>query len=745
MKYNKLFHWAAILASLALSPFALTHPGPRNIQGMNRPWRPDKSLLVELALAEVSAFIPYAKAPHIPKRTVRSGGSWSTELMVVSGTEGYRYKTIHLTTFPSTGDNADDAAFVFAYTTPYDYPFIWRPLVPAYTVLSEVGYNAKCAGHISLDDDRGSVFFFGGWDYTDSEHHHGYKYTRIFNPRGNGGSLPWFTSQPDMEYKRWYPGGTRLPDGRIFISTGEDNNLYEPGIQDYGNSFQDVPELFTPPQLATNPYQGYMATMPPSAKLQMETDYPYTTISPQDGNLLFLGPHGYDLDNNNAPVGPNPKKLNLLSLTWSNYGNNPSDSVPRNAGLYAGSYCLVDGVFYKSGGFPYDFGGDAVRMACKIDLRSASPSWVSMADLPSGNVNGRGYHYMVGLADASVLVIGGSESPDINNPVATRTPLLYVPWSTDQSWQELTPYGSNDLVHGYHSVAYLMRDGRVMLSGGELRTLSPDKYTIFTPPYLDGVSESDRPTVTVGATDLIYGTIHAITSTVKTGRSIAKYTLVSLPAPTHAQDSNQRVWTLENGNNFTGTETVAVPNSWQCPPGWYMLFAIDSAGVPSWGQYVRVWDGYERVYPTGLSCIEGTIETTHPVSDLVMGDNERTNVTPALISSQYRSTIEVTATAPFNTGITAIRIKTESQRTHTGNGASQAIELYRYTGTPGWETVGSAQSVGSADGRIVYTITSGTLSRFVSTGMEMKARVKMYGSSNFTSADWDVVELGLKQ
>ena len=68
---------------------------------------------------------------------------------------------------------------------------------------------------------------------------------------------------------------------------------------------------------------------------------------------------------------------------------------------------------------------------------------------------------------------------------------------------------------------------------------------------------------------------------------IAHVSLIRSPSVTHAFDMNQRFQFL----NFTagaGKVTVTAPaNANLAPPGDYMLFLVDTNGVPSVGSFIR--------------------------------------------------------------------------------------------------------------------------------------------------------------
>ena len=135
----------------------------------------------------------------------------------------------------------------------------------------------------------------------------------------------------------------------------------------------------------------------------------------------------------------------------------------------------------------------------------------------------------------------------------------------------------------------LLPDGRVLTGGGgicgvcqQVGYLRRDQE-IFTPPYLyrrDGSGQlAARPQIGGVPSAIAYSGAFALTSL--QAATITKVGLVRLGAPTHSEDQSQRYVPL----NFSAagtTLTAAAPNNPnEAPAGHYMLFAVDSAGVPS--------------------------------------------------------------------------------------------------------------------------------------------------------------------
>lgn len=147
----------------------------------------------------------------------------------------------------------------------------------------------------------------------------------------------------------------------------------------------------------------------------------------------------------------------------------------------------------------------------------------------------------------------------------------------------LAATGPQDPPRIYHSLAMLLRDGRVLTTGGN----GQENAQIFSPPYLfqrDG-TPARRPVIGSVPTELVYGGTFQVGT--PDPAEIAQVSLLRLGAVTHEYDQNQRFVPLA----FTagpGELCVDAPASGTiAPPGDYMLFLTSSDGVPSVAEYVH--------------------------------------------------------------------------------------------------------------------------------------------------------------
>ncbi len=207
----------------------------------------------------------------------------------------------------------------------------------------------------------------------------------------------------------------------------------------------------------------------------------------------------------------------------------------------------------------------------------------------------RRQHNLTILADGNVLATGGESSAAVNIGVDLNHPVFNAELfdTTDETWRTL---GAANRVREYHSTAILLPDGRVMTGGGgicaECQRVGYLKRNVeyFEPPYLfrnDGSGEhATRPVIDSAPASASYGTSYSVTSA--QAGTIAKVGLVRLGAPTHGDDQGQRYVPATFTRSGTTLTVRAPANVNQAPPGYYMLFITDSAGVPSVAKFVKL-------------------------------------------------------------------------------------------------------------------------------------------------------------
>lgn len=110
---------------------------------------------------------------------------------------------------------------------------------------------------------------------------------------------------------------------------------------------------------------------------------------------------------------------------------------------------------------------------------------------------------------------------------------------------------------------------------------------IFTPPYLSG-GEATRPTIESTSTqDVPVG--GTLVATLGANPDDATFSLVRLSTVTHVVNTDQRRVPLTPVAREENSYTLQLPgDAGVLLPGYWYLFAISSAGVPSVAQIIKV-------------------------------------------------------------------------------------------------------------------------------------------------------------
>ena len=289
---------------------------------------------------------------------------------------------------------------------------------------------------------------------------------------------------------------------------------------------------------------------------------------------------------------------------WTTFGQR--DGIDRSYGSHA---------FYDIGKILVAGGGPSVADARVIDINGPTPQVSPTSPMAFG----RRQFNLTDLADGSVLATGGNSSGsqfvDMNAGVYPAE--LWNP--ATGNWKTLA---SMAVTRQYHSTALLLPDGRVLSAGGgvcgecdQVGYLAKNAE-IFTPPYLfkkDGSGQlAPRPTISSAPSAAGYGSQIQIGT--PDASSIQKVALVRLGSVTHDDNMEQRYVPL----NFTagsGSLSATIPaNVNVAPPGYYMLFILNAAGVPSVAKMVQLDPTISPPPPPSAPTLTGTTPSS-PAND----------------------------------------------------------------------------------------------------------------------------------
>ena len=402
----------------------------------------------------------------------------------------------------------------------------WDPqtetLVPA-----PINRNVFCGALSFLPDGR--LLVTGGTDPLSPPEPppFGIKDIHAFDPLTES-----WTYVGDTQVGRWYPTNVTLPDGRILILSGLDEQ----------GQLTDLVEVF-------DPTSGSQVVPGANKFLGL---YPWMHVLPS-GKLLHAGPE-------NLTSQFDPATATWQAVALNNHGprqDGTSVLLPLRPPDYRPRVMIL--------------GGDnpATNTAEIIDLGEQSPAWSYTTSMN----NARRHANAVLLPDGNLLAVGGTVVAN-DDTQAVLAAELFDPES--ETWTELA---SMQRPRIYHSTAVLLPDGRVLAAGTD------GEFTaeIYSPPYL---FQGPRPQIVSAPGAVSYGSTFQVST--PNEQDIAKVVLIRPAAVTHSVNMEQRYVELSFQAGLNLLAVQAPPNGNIAPPGYYMLFAVDSAGVPSEATFIRL-------------------------------------------------------------------------------------------------------------------------------------------------------------
>ena len=509
-----------------------------------------------------------------------------------------------------------------------------------------------CGGHTYLSD--GTLFYSGGTAFMPDDDP-----AVPPHPRDHGDLIavgtargarfnPWNTAVgttragwslgPDGQLgRRYYPTNTRLPDGRIVVSSGYFDT------EEYPNPSVEV---FDP---ARNSWAPLVPSIRPGEELAADDPRQHLFPSAQDYVHAFLLPQpwragqpaGNTLERQVALLGVTGRVL-LLSVNGGPGldrvfvppgGRRPASSTDPFDWRAEGStsVLLPDGRLLTLGG------SDSAGLGGRADIydpRPSSPTFDTWASFPlcdaAGACASRYQASALYLPDGRVAFLGGrrqesdwasghsSEMERVVDARATRDERSpgFIDWRTRR-----VTFGSpwpDDLVRTQHAITLLLPDGRVLIAGGRRVYCEPScadeqpTMRIYRPAYLDPVLAPWRPRLGALTNDATGGAFEAhhglpvlplgaqvrvpITTAAPPAPAAAmRFALVGLGSITHRFDQNLRYVEVPHAPAANGYRLTLPAEGAVLPPGPYMLFAVETVvtgvgpvDVPSVASFVMV-------------------------------------------------------------------------------------------------------------------------------------------------------------
>jgi hypothetical protein len=513
-------------------------------------------------------------------------------------------------------------------------------------------YNIFCAGNVALADGRWA--FVGGHDKGGNN---GIAKINIFDPVSQTwvdrdmppvkadflddpeGEHPEEHADPrnefntdtphpsDMKYQRWYPSAVVLPDKKVLILNGtdQDTSLGPPADDLPCSSEEDntpcskvrqtVPELYDPKEdrtIALENAQKLQQMYAPSYVVQTgrgwhdwkvasvgeaHPDFLPTleTIDGFDpwyytGNTHLLDVRAAARDEDRDVPAEDHWELVATAQIAHDSGagvqiwetGRDGWAVSQKVALFGGGCGEVPEDEAGEPLFPCD--GATVEM---IDFEDENPSWQVQEPLiqPASQNNA------VVLPNGKALIVGGLSGG--RGPWENSFHLQLF----DPEDGSITPLVETKVPRHDHSTVALLADGSVAIMGGNATDLANDperteagvpNAQIYRPSYFFG---GPRPVIDKAPDKLRYGEMFRIGISDEGADEIGSVVLHRMGPVTHNWDWGNRyvkLWVEQDGERLN-VRSPAAPGL--AVPGYYMLFVVSKDGVPSHARVVHLDHG----------------------------------------------------------------------------------------------------------------------------------------------------------
>jgi hypothetical protein len=423
---------------------------------------------------------------------------------------------------------------------------IWNLNTNQHSNANNTSTDLFCAGFTLTSD--GNVFVSGGnLGSLDGFYYPGSVHTNIFNNT----SKTW-SRGPDMAEGRWYPTVVTLPNKEILMIGGWSDEQTT-----YNNH---IPEIWNP---TTNSLRQLSNASTQNRSFQHL--YPWVHSTNVSGKVFYSGP--------TASVA----YLNTTGLgSWdAAVGRDNMGRIYGSSVMYQPSRLLVMG------------GGVNNNTAVTVNLAGGGIQVTS-----TGSMNSARTHLNATILPNGQVFVNGGNTSGINFDDSTSVYSGEIWNPSTGTWQLMA---NADKPRNYHAVTLLLPDGRVWTAGGGgcgTCSVNQQSAQIFYPPYLFKKNSSgllaDRPRVTSATSTMAYNSPYTLL-TGTNGLAISKVSLIPLGSVTHAFNMNQRYVALSiSAKTATSVSITSPANSRVAPPGYYMLFVVNSSGVPSVARIVKV-------------------------------------------------------------------------------------------------------------------------------------------------------------
>ena len=440
---------------------------------------------------------------------------------------------------------------------------VWDPSNNTWTPGPNQSWDMFCNGMIVLPDGR--AFIVGGNLQYDP--FFGWKRTSIYDPVTGK-----YADMEDMAHGRWYPTVTVLGDGRVMTFSGLDES---------GNTNSQV-EIY-------KVGGGWSA---PATAGWTPPLYPRMHLLP-NGKVFYSG------------WTTQSRTFDPSTNTWSGVIATTNYGGVRTYGSSV-LFPLTPANGYKPQVIIFGGGNPSKATTEIIDLSASTPAWVYGPSMSQPRIEMNATM----LPNGKILTVGGSLNDEDTGSASLQADLY------DTATNTMSSAGSNSFARLYHSVALLLPDATVWVAGGNPTRGSYEQHVeIYTPPYLYNSSGSlaTRPSITSVTPGVIgYGTSFQVQT--PDAANIKSVVIMKDGSVTHAFNMDQRLVGLSFTVGSGVLNVTGPPNGNIAPPGYYMIFLINTSGVPSVAKFVQILKASTDTPP------KGTI--TSPASDIVIAPGQ---------------------------------------------------------------------------------------------------------------------------
>jgi DNA-binding beta-propeller fold protein YncE len=556
---RRLSSWSVIVGLLGCSEAAnLTSPELEDVQSRLELIDPSVALSIALPGTTDPMFVDLDPPADAPRQ-----GMWSP-------VHDWPLNGLHAALLPD--------GRVLSYGTPSGAPAtqdgrtfdVWDPaqgFVAAShrTTFDAQQVNSFCAGATFLSD--GSLLISGGNSPLDSS---------VLAPAT--GSVT--TSAFRMASERWYGTLITLPDGRALMMGG------------------------------SGPYAALRAHQNPAQAINAGTVSMTPEIyEPESGfRSLFgafsreaFGPDHHRYWYPRAWVAPNGQVFGISSekmwyLDYSGEGSvevagdfktGVNTTTRPNIGPTSSAVMFAPGRILQVGGNGY-YDGHATpssALATVVDINGPAPIVIETNPMSIA----RQWANATVLPDGTVVVTGGTRRANNGGADSAFEAELYNPESG--TW---TLGARAAVVRVYHSAAILMPNGTVLSTGGgapgPVNNLNAEVYYppyLFRPAASGGAELAPRPrALAVSTLSPAYG--DSLNIDVASATPIQKVALIGTSSVTHSFNTSQRRLELPFVQSGGRVALDLPADAVHAPPGYYHVFLLDAAGVPSAGLVVSL-------------------------------------------------------------------------------------------------------------------------------------------------------------